>query len=351
MSAGILGESRIMKWSLSALAAVQLLSSGPSDAETRTLTISVYGFAQDAYKKLVYDRFEARCGCKLVVETGNSVERLAKMDANKANPIIDMAVVSMADALEAARHGLIDKIDAAKLANYAKLYDIAKDPNGDGMSVGYTFYATSIVYRSDKIKIESWADLLSPGLAGRVAIPNVTTNQGPPTLYMLGRAIGEDAPDLKGPIDAIGKHRDDIVTFYVRASQVVQLMQQEEILPAPIGGFAWEGFKKMNLPIQWATPKEGQTGGMNVMILTHGGKNQELALEFMDFWLSTEIQTALAEKLVDSPANKEVKVSPEIAEDLTYGEETVKNLKLIPSAVALANREAWLSHWNEAVGQ
>jgi len=26
-------------------------------------------------------------------------------------------------------------------------------------------------------------------------------------------------------------------------------------------------------------------------------------------------------------------------------------LKLIPSAVALANREAWLSHWNEAVGQ
>ena len=97
MSAGILGESRIMKWSLSALAAVLLLSSGPSHAESRTLTISVYGFAQDAYKRLVYDRFEARCGCKLVVETGNSVERLAKMEANKANPIIDMAVVSMAD--------------------------------------------------------------------------------------------------------------------------------------------------------------------------------------------------------------------------------------------------------------
>jgi putative spermidine/putrescine transport system substrate-binding protein len=351
MSTEDFGRSRIMKWSLPALAAALLVSPAPGHAENRTLTISVYGFAQEAYKKLVYDPFEAKCGCKLVVETGNSVERLAKMEANKANPVIDMAVVSMADALDAARRGLIDKIDVSKLSNYPKLYDIAKDPNGDGMSVGYTFYATSIVYRSDKVTIESWADLLSPQLAGRVAIANITTNQGPPTLYMLGRAIGADTPDLKGPIDAIGQHRNDIVTFYVRASQVVQLMQQEEIWAAPIGRFAWEGFKKMNLAVKWATPKEGQTGGMNVMIMTRGGKNQELALQFMDFWLSTEIQTALAEKLVDSPANKEAKVSPEIAENLTYGEDTVKNLKLIPSAVALANREAWLSHWNEVVGQ
>ena len=64
-----------------------------ASAEERTLTISVYAFAQDDYKKIVYDPFEAQCGCKLVVETGNSVERLAKMEANKAHPVIDMAVV------------------------------------------------------------------------------------------------------------------------------------------------------------------------------------------------------------------------------------------------------------------
>ena len=331
--------------------AMALLASFGARAEQRVLTISVYGFAQDAYKSLVYDPFEAKCGCKLVVETGNSVERLAKMEARKANPVIDMAVVSMADALEAARKGLLDKIDVAKLANHAKLYDIAKDPNGDGFSVGYTFYATSIVYRSDKARIDSWADLLSPELAGHVALPDIGTNQGPPTLYMLGRALGADTPDLAAPIDAVGAHRHQIVTFYVRASQIVQLMQQEEIWAAPIGRFAWAGFKKMDLPIRWASPKEGETGGMNVMVLTHGGKNQDLALQFMDFWLSTEIQTALAQKLIDSPANREAKVSPEIAENLTYGEETVKGLKLIPSAVALANREAWLARWNEKVGQ
>jgi putative spermidine/putrescine transport system substrate-binding protein len=334
-------------------ASVALLSLLPlaAKAADRTLTISVYAFAQDDYKTLVYDPFEAKCGCKLVVETGNSIERLAKMEANKANPVIDMAVVSMADALQAGRAGLIEKIDTSKLSNFDKLYDIAKDPNGDGMSVGYTFYATSIAYRPDKMKIDSWADLLKPEYVGHVAFPNVTTNQGPPALYMLGEAIGKNTPDLKAPIAAVGEHKDDIVTFYEKSSQLVQLMQQEEIWAAPIGRFSWAGFTKLSVPVAWATPKEGQTGGMNVMVTTKGSKNQDLALQFMDFWLSTEVQTSLGQKLVDSPANKEVKLSADVANNLTYGADTAKSLKLIPSSVALDQRDAWVKEWNETVGQ
>ncbi|NKL56506.1 ABC transporter substrate-binding protein [Rhizobium leguminosarum] len=340
-----------MKKALIASAALAALCPLGAAAAERTLTISVYAFAQDDFKTLVYDPFEAKCGCKLVVETGNSVERLAKMEANKANPVVDLAAVSMADALAASRTGLIDKIDTAKLADFAKLYDVAKDPNGDGMSVGYTFYATSIAYRSEKMKIDSWADLLKPEYVGHVAFPNVTTNQGPPALYMLGLALGKDTPDLKGPIEALGEKKDEIVTFYEKSSQLVQLMQQEEIWAAPIGRFSWAGFTKLDVPVAWATPKEGQTGGMNVLVLTKGSKNQDLALQFMDFWLSTEIQTKLAEKLIDSPANSEVKLSEAAANNLTYGEETAKSLKLIPSAVALDNRAGWLKTWNEKVGQ
>jgi putative spermidine/putrescine transport system substrate-binding protein len=340
-----------MRLLLAASAVLLSFSALSVQAADRTLTISVYAFAQDDYKKLVYDPFETKCGCKLVVETGNSVERLQKMEANKANPVVDMAVVSMADALQAARSGLVDKIDTSKLTNFDKLYDIAKDPNGDGMSIGYTFYATSIAYRPDKMKIESWADLLKPEYVGHVAFPNVTTNQGPPALYMLGKAIGKDTPDLKGAIAAIGEHKDDIVTFYEKSSQLVQLMQQEEIWAAPIGRFSWAGFTKLDVPVAWATPKEGQTGGMNVMIMTKGGKNQDLALQFMDFWLSTEVQTALATKLVDSPANKEVKVPDDVANNITYGENTAKSLKLIPSAEALDQRDTWVKEWNETVGQ
>jgi putative spermidine/putrescine transport system substrate-binding protein len=334
---------------LSAVAAILGLSW--AHAEEKTLTISVYALSQDDYRNIVYSPFEQRCACKLLVETGNSVERLAKMEANKANPVVDMAVISMADGLAAARAGLVDKIDTARLANYDKLYDIAKDPNGDGMSVGYTFYATSIIYRADKMTIQSWADLMKPEVASHLAFPNITTNQGPPSLYMLGRALGDDKPDLKVAIAAIGGRKDSIVTFYDKSSQLAQLMQQEEIWAAPIGRFNWAPFTKLGLPIAWARPKEGQTGGMNVMVVTKGSKKRDLALQFMDFWLSTEIQTKLAEKLVDSPANKDVKVSDSAAGNLTYGDDTAKGLVLIPSAVTLDNRNAWLKEWNASVGQ
>jgi putative spermidine/putrescine transport system substrate-binding protein len=340
-----------MKDRILATAAVLFMAGATAQAQERTLTISVYAFAQDAYAKIVYQPFEKECGCKLVVETGNSAERLTKMEVNKAAPVIDMAVMSMADALSAARQGLVDKVDTSKLSNFVRLYDIAKDPNQDGMSVGYTFYATSIAYRSDKVKITSWNDLLSKQLAGRVALPNITTNQGPPALYMLGLAMGKDTPDLKASIDAVGEHRNDIVTFYNRSSQLVQLMEQDEIWAAPIGRFAWAPLRKLDVPIKWATPKEGQTGGLNVMVVTRGSKNRDLALQLMDFWLSTKVQTDLANALVDSPANKDVEVSPEVAENITYGAETAANIKLIPSAVELANRENWLSEWNAKVQQ
>jgi putative spermidine/putrescine transport system substrate-binding protein len=340
-----------MKKVIFASGAVLMLATGAAQAQEKTLTISVYALAQDEYKQIIYDPFEKVCGCKLVVETGNSVERIAKMEANKANPVVDMAVVSMADALAASRAGLIDKVDTSKLSNFDKLYDIAKDPNKDGMSVGYTFYATSIAYRSDKMKIESWADLLKPEYASHIAWPNVTTNQGPPALYMLGQALGKDTPDLKAAIAAVGEKKDEIVTFYEKSSQLVQLMQQEEIWAAPIGRFTWAPFTKLGMPIAWATPKEGQTGGMNVMVVTKGSKNRDLALQFMDFWLSADVQTKVAEKMIDSPANKEVKLSEAAANNLTYGEETAKSLKLIPSAVALDNRAGWVKTWNEAVGQ
>lgn len=337
---------------LIATAAAALIGSAPAAlAETPTLTISVYGIAQDQYKKDLYDPFEKTCGCKLVVETGNSSERLAKLQANKASPVIDVAAIADFNALEAAKKDLLEPIDASKLSNYDQLYDFAKDPLGDKMAIGYTFYSTSIVYRSDKVKIDSWKDLFKPELAGRIALPNITTTQGPLALYMIDKAEGGNTPDLKAGIDAIAKNKANVVTFYERGSQIPQLFEQEEILAAVVGRFGWANLLKIDMPIKWATPKEGQTGGMNVLTLVKGTKHKDLALKFIDYWLSKEVQTKLANDLVDSPANKTVEVDAKTAEALTYGKETADSLKFIPPATVLENRDAWVAGWNAKVAQ
>ncbi|UTH46517.1 ABC transporter substrate-binding protein [Loktanella salsilacus] len=320
-------------------------------AQDKTLTISVYSFAQDEYKEILYDPFEEICDCKLVIETGNSVERMAKIEANASNPVIDMAVIASQDALELARKDLLAQLDVSKLANLSKLYSAAQDPIGDNFAVGYTFYASSIVYRSDLIKVNSWADLLDEKLAGNVALPNITGTQGPLTLMMLDKAAGNDGTDLTGVISEVGKHADDIVTFYSRSSELTQLMNQEEVIAAPVGRFAWSAFKDSPLPFAWAEPAEGQAGGMNVMVMTKGNGNEDLAYQFMDYWLSTEVQTKVAEALVDSPANAEVVVSDEIADNLTYGADLINSLNLLSPAEIIDNREAWVEQWNTEVIQ
>ena len=332
---------------LTAAAAFAVTSAAAQD----TLTISVYSFAQDAYKEALYDPFEEICGCELVIETGNSVERMAKIEANAADPVIDMAVVSSHDALSLAQKGLLQPIDSAKLSSFDELYPAAQDPIGGNLAVGYTFYASSIVYREDLVSIESWADLLSDKLKSRVALPNITGTQGPLTLLMLDKAAGGDASDFSGTISTIGEHAEDIVTFYSRSSELAQLMNQEEVIAAPVGRFAWSSFKNSPLPFAWADPAEGQAGGMNVMILTKGNGNEELAYKLMDYWLSTEVQTRIAEALIDSPANMNVVVSDEIAESLTYGAELINSLNILEPAAIIANRDAWMVQWNTEVIQ
>jgi putative spermidine/putrescine transport system substrate-binding protein len=68
-------------------------------------------------------------------------------------------------------------------------------------------------------------------------------------------------------------------------------------------------------------------------------------------WLSTDIQTKLAMELVDSPANKEVVLPADVADNLTYGAATVGALRLVPPADVIANRDAWLAGWNAKVAR
>lgn len=326
------------------------LSTSLTHAEDKVLTISVYGVSQDAYAKDLYRPFEAKCGCKLVVEQGNSSERLAKLEANAARPVVDVIAFSDANALDASKKGLIEALDQNRLPELAYIYDFARDPIGNGTAVGYTFYGTSIAYDSSVIDhVDSWLDLFSDKLKGLVALPNVSTTQGPLTLMMIERALGSDDMTFGKAISLIAEHRNDIVTFYEQGGQVPQLMQQGEIAAAPIGRFGWANLAKTVPSARWAAPKEGQTGGMNVLALVKGSEHADLAYQFIDYWLSAEVQQKTANDMVDSPVNKDVTVSDQVAQNITYGADMAASIHFMPVQAQAENRNLWLSQWNEKI--
>ncbi|MGY2895906.1 ABC transporter substrate-binding protein [Deinococcus sp. UYEF24] len=337
---------------LALMAPLTLALSSGALAQTRTLTVSTFGLNQALFDKNVTAPFEAKCGCKLVYEVGNTSDRLAKLDARRANPNIDLALLSSAAALEASQKGLLDVINPAKLSNYSRLYDFAKDPIGGHYAVGYTVYSVGLVYRTDKVRnFKSWQDLWRPDLKGRIALPNITTTQGPLTLMMANTAWNGPDTDFTTGLQKLAAVKGNVVTLYNQSAQLASLFAQEEIWAAPAPRFVWGNLQKTGLPLRWLVPAEGQAADVNVMTLVKGSKNNDLAYQLMDFWLSKDVQTNLANDLADSPANKTVLISAEKGNLLTYGVRQIRSLKFLSPAQQLKQRTDWVDFWNKNVAR
>lgn len=328
------------------------LLAAPAHAEKRTLVLSAYPISQPLFNKLVYAPFKEKCGCEIVVETGNNADRIAKLDARRNNPVVDLVLLSDFGMLEAARKGLVQPLDYGKLKNYSQIYPFARNPIGGNYAVGYTIYSVGLVYRSDKTRApQSWKDLWNPELKGRLALPDVSTTQGPLALQMADLAWGGKGGDFATGLQKILAIKNNVVTFTKNSAQLSSLFAQDEIWVAPVARFTWSQLMKTGMPLKWAIPAEGQAAGMNVMGIVAKSKNADLAYQLMDFWLSREVQTALAMELVDSPVNTQVVLPKDKAEFNTYGGEHIASLKFVKPEDLLKHRSGWLEQWNKGISK
>ncbi len=315
--------------------------------------VSTWGFNLDLIDKNITKPFKAKYGIDIVRELGNNSTRLTKLEVQKKNPVID--VVHFADyyAALAKTKGLIQPIDVSKLKNYEKIYNFAKNPIGDNYAIAYSVFGYGIVYRTDKIKtpITSWKDFWREDLKGRIALPNITITYGPAFMMLTNELWGGKAndPSLVIAFDKLAALKPDVVTFYKRSSELINLFKMGEIWAAPVARFAWGRLLATGLPLKWVNPEEGMLGFMSTVSIVKGAKHLDEAYKYIDFILSKEVQEAEAMDLVDSPVNKEVKVPKEIAEKLTYGEEQMKSLRFYDLNFIVENRDKWLKIWNEKI--
>lgn len=337
-------------WALP-LALLALVAAGTAAAQTKTLVLSTYGLNNDLFKRIVYDPFESRCGCKVVLETGLAADRLAKLDARRHNPNVDVVQITDFLALEASNKGLLQPIDHGKLKNLGELYDFGRDPLRNREAVAYTVYSVGLVVRTDKpsATIVSWNDLWRPDLKGRLLLANISGNQGLAQLYMADRAWGGLATDMSTGLAKIGEIKDSTVTFYAQTAQMTALFAQDEAWVAPVGRFAWLNLQKTGKPLKWVVPKEGQVGMMNTMSIVKGSANVELAHQLIDFWLSRDVQTALADALADSPINRHTRPKPEAAAALTWGPEQINSLVFMKPDMVVRERAGWVTQWNRMI--
>jgi putative spermidine/putrescine transport system substrate-binding protein len=341
-------------WAAAAAAMVATLTvATPAQAQKRTLVLSTYGLNNDIFKKHVYEPFSKICNCEIVLETGNAAERLAKLDARKANPNVDVIQITDFLALDASAKGLLQPIDYKKIRNLDQVYDFGRDPLRNKEAIAYTVYSVGLVVRTDKASssITSWKDLAKPELKGHLMLANITGNQGLAQLFMVDRAWGGFAGDMAAGFARLGEMKPNVVTYYTQTAQMTALFAQDEAWVAPVGRFGWLNLKKTGKPLAWVVPKEGQVGMMNTMSIVKGSKNADLAHQLIDFWLGKDVQTALANELADSPINRNAQPRPEAAEALTWGKAQIDSLVFMKPEMVVRERAGWVTQWNRMIAK
>lgn len=316
--------------------------------EGQELKVSTFSFNAELLQKNVYDPFMEATGCKLIVEGGKNAERVTKIKETPAN--YDVVIIGDAFVADLIDADLLEKMDYSTLGNMDALYDNAKAPFGAEYGPAYTFNRLGIVYDKSTcpIEITSWADLWNPELEGSIAIPDITTTSGPLFYYatakMAGLTPGQDDDAIFAKMAEL---KPNVMKTYTSANDTITMLNQGEISVAVLLDFSYTAAKSASEDYVWVDPSEGNYSGYNTLNIIKGCENKELAMAFIDFYLSKEVQLAEAVDGVDSPVRTDVELTAEQAANFTYGKEMIDNLLLPDWSVINANKAGWTTQWNE----
>lgn len=319
----------------------------------KTLVISNWGLNADLYNKNVFKPFEDANNVKIVIESGNNSERLTKLK-NNPNSNVDIMYLAESYSAQGIKDGLFEKIDYSKIPNAQKVISKAKHFIDEGYGPAYTLNRAAIIYNPKKVSapITSWKDLWNPALKGKISIPDIATTFGPAMVHAAALKAGTDIKSDNG--DAAFKElaalKPNVVKTYSQSSDLANMFANGEITAAVTADFAYGTIKKAAPDVVFADPQEGAYLNFNTINIVKGSKNKDLALKFINYALSAEVQTRTAKTVGEAPVNEDVKLTSDETKYLTYGDNVSKS-NIIDYNFVNPLMKTWIDKWNRLLNK
>ena len=336
------------------LSALGLAAASPALAQQRTLTVNSFGGAyEQTHRKAVIEPFEKLHNVKVNVVTVYSADALAQLRAQKAAPQFDVLHFSGGQEAVGAREGLLEKVTPADLpTNGANLYPFATAGLARGEGPVMQVAAMGMIYHADKVQPPptSWKDLLDPKFKGHIVLTDFSNSYGLLSALMLNQALGGSIDNVEPGFKALqGLVKDSTV---ISRSPDIQLnFVQNDAWLAPYAQDYAYALRKAGVPARFALPQEGVAGSLITANAVAGRPNRDLAMKFIDFSLRGEAQEMWARDLRYSPVSRDVKLDPETAADVVYGEDAVRKLVVFDPIKIGEKRQAWVDQWNRMLGK
>jgi putative spermidine/putrescine transport system substrate-binding protein len=318
-------------------------------AEDKVLYVAGAGGSQEqTLRTHVFPAFEAKTGTKIVYVAGNSTDLLAKLQAQKGNQQIDVAMIDDGPMYQAVSLGFCRPLDTAPV--FDDLYDVAKFPSGKAVAFGVV--GTGLIYNAKLFKENnwsaptSWLDLQDPRYKGKLVIPPLNNTYGLLTLVEFARLNGGSETNVEPGFKAI-KERvgPNVLVYEPSPGKMTELFQSGQVVLGVWGSGRAKALADTGFPAAFTYPKEGGLAIAVGICPVAGGPEKPEAQQFLQYILSPDVQVALATGAGFGPVNKKAVLTEAQQVGLPYGPAQVGTLQTINWDIANANREAWNRRW------
>lgn len=311
------------------------------------------GDFQKMFEKEIAPEFEAKNDVDVVYVPGNSSETIAKLQAQKGNQQISVALVDDGPMHQAVQLGLC--ADVANASVYDDLYDFARPSVFKGKAIGIGLVGTGIAYNKDVFAKKgwpaptSWTDLTDKKFEKRVTSNPITGTYGLNTLVMFARMNGGSEKDIEPGFKAIRETlAPNILSWSSSNAQLSQMFQNGDIYLGVWGSARATAMKKTGFPLEFVYPKEGAPALISAVCPVVGGKIPAKAQAMIEYLASPEIQAKLATQGF-GPTNRKTKLNSSLAAEVPYGEEKMSKLVDLDWVTINQNRANWTKEWTRTV--
>lgn len=296
---------------LLALCALSATLGSTAASAQEALVVSTWGGSfRDLIDESIGKEFTRQTGVPVKYITGGTIDRLNKAKL-ASKPESDVTFTTSHVGWLYANGNLFETLDTSKIPNYKHLVDRARI---SPYHIGSWAYVYTIGYRADlvppSVKFDSWNDLWSPALKGKVGVPDFDPSHVVAVSAMLS---GADAKSWEKGQDKLKALKPNFKAFYTNDANAQQLIATGETPVQVILSINAYHMISQGVPITLVTPKEGAVLGIDTMAITKGSTKADLAYKFINIALSPEVQSKIVALKKASPVIDNAKVSPEDA--------------------------------------
>lgn len=309
---------------------------------TSLVTTFTGGRLLEVYKETVVAPFEKKYGVTVNIKSGTPNEWLTNTIVNKANPEIDLLWLVDPISFRAVAEGVCEEIGVDEVPNAADIYPEWFD-GYKRQGIGHEFGAVGIAYRTDMVKTPptSWKDLWSAEYKDLLAMPDLPVSAGFETLLMAARVHGGSETDIDPGFAAMAALKPNVRKFYTASPEAQQMFVQGEVAAGSFFNARANDSKAAGVPIEWTATKEGAVPNMVAYHVVKNARARDLAMKFLDFAISPEIQGAFCSGVGYAPTNRKTVLDPAVAAKVP----AYADLAKVDWWAVVPNMTAWLDRW------